>query len=172
MHNVTSRWKSRRAVAVVTCRALTTLIWCSSARVWTQWWNRELTLSWMRWTSSPSTLSNLDSKYSRFTWTKGDDQKKTVEVQRRGGDQSAWLKISLHPQQIKQYYEAEQLHNQCKLCHMTPYRVLCIICAAFVWTFWFAPSKHFLFFSVNYVTSTTTNHRTCKFLLTVFNSQI
>lgn len=56
---------------VFTCRALTTLIWCSSPSAWTQWWNRELMLSWIRWTSSPSTLSNLDSKYSRFTWNQG-----------------------------------------------------------------------------------------------------
>lgn len=48
--------------------ALTTFIWCSSPRAWTQWWNRALMLSWIRWTSSPSRLSNLDSRYSRFTW--------------------------------------------------------------------------------------------------------
>lgn len=84
---------SRSSWALITCRALTTLIWCSSPRAWTQWWNRELMLSWIRWTSSPSTLSNFDSRYSRFTWNMVEGQmfKKVrgkFRLQRTGGEQA------------------------------------------------------------------------------------
>lgn len=56
-----------------TWSALTTLIWCSSPRAWTQWWNKLLMLSLTFMTSSPSRDSNFPSRYSRFTWSKHID---------------------------------------------------------------------------------------------------
>ena len=50
-----------------TCKALTTLIWCSSLSAWMQCWNRLLMLSLIFITSSPSRDSSLPSRYSRFT---------------------------------------------------------------------------------------------------------
>lgn len=70
MHPVERHSKTHlgQSVAGHTCRALTTLIWCSSPIACTQWWNREFMLSWICWTSSPSKHSNLDSRYSKLTW--------------------------------------------------------------------------------------------------------
>lgn len=64
------------------CSALTTFIWCSSPRAWTQWWKRELMLSWIRWTSSPSTLSSLVSRYSRLTLN-GQQRTDGMKLERR-----------------------------------------------------------------------------------------
>lgn len=64
------------------CSALTTFIWCSSPRAWTQWWKRELMLSWIRWTSSPSTLSSLVSRYSRLTLN-GQQRTDRTKLERR-----------------------------------------------------------------------------------------
>jgi hypothetical protein len=50
-----------------TCKALTTRIGCSSPRAWMQCWNKQLMLSLIFISSSPSRDSSLPSRYSKFT---------------------------------------------------------------------------------------------------------
>lgn len=73
-------WTLRTAVDIrnvyySTCKALTTLIGCSSPRARMQRWNKQLMLSFIFINSSPSRDSNFPSKYSRFTCqTKGRER--------------------------------------------------------------------------------------------------
>lgn len=62
-----SRWEHSLSLSCGTCSALTTLIGCSSPSAWMQCWNKQLMLSFIFISSSPSRASSLPSRYSRLT---------------------------------------------------------------------------------------------------------
>lgn len=131
MHPVERHCKTHlgQSSAGHTCRALTTLIWCSSPIACTQWWNREFMLSWICWTSSPSKHSNLDSRYSKLTWNRKENNKCKM------GNFNESTRLNLGIKQMRLQYQVffTYLHEK----QLIPKARI-----VFSWIFLLKPSKH------------------------------